>query len=134
MSINNHWCQYNANRPHSCPLTSSASRGVCFALGTVPACSALGWAATPISWMVQLCQGHSVFILLWEEKVHSPNQRWAAGLYEQLASSLVPDWSIFMQMRALNLHSLIGPKGTILTGLNRGALMEWRKPQPYWLR
>ena len=55
---------------------------------------------------------------------------------------LVPDWSILMQMKMLNPHSLIGPKGTVLIGQNTASptgwshttLIGWGKPQAYWLK
>ena len=53
-----------------------------------------------------------------------------------------PDWSIVMQMRALNPHSLLIPKGTVLIGQSRialigqrrTALFGWETPLCYWLK
>ena len=44
-------------------------------------------------------------------------------LYSQKFPPLVPDWSIFMQMRTLNPHSLIGPKVTVQNDQNRAVLV-----------
>lgn len=48
-------------------------------------------------------------------KVYSEG-RSGADLHREKAPHLVPDWPIFMQIRAPNLHSLIGPKSTVLIG------------------
>ena len=32
--------------------------------------------------------------------------------------TLVPEWSVFMNMRNINLHNLIGPNNTVLIGQN----------------
>lgn len=55
--------------------------------------------------------------------------------------SLVLDWSILTQMRALNPRSTVGPKAAVLIGENRttrigqscAALLGWVKSQSYWL-
>lgn len=46
-----------------------------------------------------------------------------AGLYREEFLLLVPDWSVLMQMKTLNPHSLIGPKSTVLTDQNGAVLI-----------
>ena len=44
--------------------------------------------------------------------------------YIEGSTSYVPDWSVLMQMRTPNLHSLIGPKSTVLIGRNGVTLID----------
>lgn len=46
-----------------------------------------------------------------------------ANIYREKSLPLVPDWSVFMQLRTPKTHSLIGPKGTVLIGYNGTALI-----------
>lgn len=41
------------------------------------------------------------------------------------SACLVPDFSVLMQIRAQNPHSLIGPKGIVLIGQNEDILIGW---------
>ena len=91
----------------------------------------------------------TVFSVWWKGEVHSQRQR-GAHICGHESLPLVPDWSILMQMRIPNPHSLVGPKGTVLIDQN-GAVMigQWRcwcrdtaaqlqlnreKPQSYCLK
>lgn len=58
---------------------------------------------------------------------------WGKG--ERPSELEVPDWLVLMQIGAPNHHSLIGPKGTVLIGQNRGALIgRVGKAQSHWLK
>lgn len=75
------------------------------------ACSSLVWSGLVrcLSLVFQLQQGNTVFSLRWKGTVRSPSQR-EADSYRQKSLPLVPDWFILMQMKTLNLCSLINPK------------------------
>ena len=74
---------------------------------------------------IQHSEGNLVFNPLWKEKAGSQSQQ-GAGLYGQKLLPLIPDWSVFMQMRTLNPSSLISPKETSLIGQNGTALIyQW---------
>lgn len=47
-------------------------------------------------------------------------RQWGADLYRS-----PHHWSVVMQIRTPNPHSLIGPKGTVLIGQNVVALINW---------
>lgn len=78
------------------------------------------WSSKRAS-VVQLQLGR--YSLQWKGKVHSLIQR-GADYYTKKSPSLVLDWSILMQMRTPNPHSLIGPKSTVLISQNGTALVS----------
>lgn len=61
----------------------------------------------------------------WKGKVHSRSNH-RAGLHRQKSPPLAPDWSVLTQIRTLNPCSLMGAKGTVQIGQNRGALVGRR--------
>ena len=75
-----------------------------------------------------------------KRKCTSRSQR-VTDLCGQKFPFLVPDWSVLMQIRTPNPHSLTGPKDTVLTGQNRAVLVDWNcavfgwgKPHSYFLK
>lgn len=56
----------------------------------------------------------------WEEHFQRTG---VADLYREKSPPPVHDWSILMQIRTPNLHSLIGPKRNVLIGQNRATLI-----------
>ena len=81
----------------------------------------------------QHSQQDTVYTFWWKRKVHSSDPQ-GAGLYRQRSSPLVPDWSILMQMRTFNPHSLIGLRALFwlvrieLLWLEISSLTGWGKP------
>ena len=88
------------------------------------------------------------FSLQWKGKGHFLSQK-GTERYRQKFLSLIPDWSVLMQMSTPNHHSLIGPQGTVLSVQNKdvligwwrcwweyscAALIGWGKPLFYWLK
>ena len=64
------------------------------------------------------------FNLQWKGKVRSKSPR-GASLYREKLPPLVSDWSVLMKMRAPNLHSLVGPKNTVLIDWNGAIHSDW---------
>ena len=94
-------------------------------LWSAPFCATLLWPALVYSALLcsgvtslvfQLSQGNTVFSHGWKGKVCSQSQR-TADLYGQKSLPLVPDWSVLMQTRIPNPHSLA--QKALLNGQSR---------------
>ena len=82
-------------------------------------CSLLQWDSLGF----YLSHGNALFSLWWKAKCMLRARGELADITE--VSALAPDWSVLMQMRTSNLHSLIGPKGTFLIGYKWAAVLGW---------
>ena len=140
LSVDGHWHQFSAHsaqfgvwwrrklfaaRPlrslTAWPWGSAAARPIWLGSGAVLLAGLLCFILVCSGCAGLLCSGdiaqpekHS---LQRKGKVCSQSH-WGAGLYRQKSSTLVPDWSILMQMRAPTPCSLIGPQGIVLIGQN----------------